>query len=70
VIGADIDQRRLIEIEQIKASYLSEGVYPSADPSAKVGQIFTVCTNLKPELWPFNPSGGRLSRPSFEFILQ
>jgi SAM-dependent methyltransferase len=40
VLAVDNDRSRLIEIEQIKAS-------------CPAGQIFTVCADLEPDLWPF-----------------
>ena len=51
VVAVDSDRRRLMALEQVKATYTTE----PARASVAMGQIFTVCADLKSELWPFAP---------------
>lgn len=52
VVGVDINRRRLMQIQPAKAWQMADGV----SPGSEIGQIFTACADLKPELWPFTPS--------------
>jgi SAM-dependent methyltransferase len=52
VVAVDNDRKRLLALEQINRSYLAE----HASPHVYIGHIFTVCADLKPEIWPFTPS--------------
>ncbi len=52
VVAVDNDQGRLAALEQVKTAYIAE----RASPDVRIGKIFTVCTDLKAERWPFAPS--------------
>jgi SAM-dependent methyltransferase len=52
VVAVDIDRKRLLALEQVKAAYVAEHV----SAGVSTGQILTFCADLSAEGWPIAPS--------------